>query len=114
MDSEEKQNTARPNVARKEPSSLGGLARRVRGVLANLVPNSRPIYRERLEGHGEPQFSFDASSGDAVAEDEVVLSLDAQRIKRGAGGARDLDSPRESPSDRQARSLDALCKKKRA
>lgn len=113
MDSEEKTNIARPNAARKEPSSLGGVVRRVGGALANLVPNSRPVYRERDEGHGEPRFSFDASPDDPVAEAEVVHSLDARRRTRG-GGTRDLESPREPLSDRQARSLDALRKKKSA
>ncbi|MCH8183715.1 MAG: hypothetical protein IID55_11075 [Proteobacteria bacterium] len=93
---------------------MGGVVRRVGGALANLVPNSRPVYRERLEARAEPSLSIPQGDEDAVAEAEVVLSLDARRKKRGGGGTRDLESPREPLSDRQARSLDALRKKKSA
>ncbi len=114
MDSEEKTNIARPNVARKEPPSFGEVARRVGGALANLVPNSKPFYRERLDARAEPSLSMPQEGEDAEAEDEVVFSLDVQRAKRGGGGTRDLESPDEPLSDRQTRSLDALRKKKSA
>jgi len=109
MDSGEKQ-----NAAQKEPSSLDGVARRVRGVLANLVPNSRPVYRARMEDQVEPRFSFDPAASGVVAGAEVIHSLDAQRKKHGGRKTRDHDSRHEPLTDRQARSLDALRKKKRA
>ena len=108
MDSGEKQ-----NIAQKQTVSFGDVARRVGGVLANLVPNSRPLYRERLEGRAEPSLSMPPEGQDAGAEDEVIHSLDAQRKKRGAE-KRELDSPHESPTEKRARSLDALRKKKSA
>ncbi len=108
MDSGEKQ-----YVAQNEPPSLGGVARRVGGVLANLVPNSKPHYRERGEGRADPHLAIPQGGEDAAAEAEVIGSLDAQRRKHGTE-KRDLDSPQKSPSDRQARSLDALRKKKTA
>lgn len=109
MDSGEKS-----NVAQKKPSSLDGVARRVGGVLANLVPNSKPLYREREEGRAEPRLSIPQAGEDAAAEADVVLSLDAQRKKHGGRKTRDHDSRHEPLTDRQARSLDALRKKKRA
>lgn len=110
MDSGEKS-----NVAQKKPSSLDGVARRVGGALANLVPNSKPLYRERLDARAEPSLSMPQEGEDAEAEDEVVFSLDVQREKRGGGRkTRDHDSRHEPLTDRQARSLDALRKKKRA
>lgn len=108
MDSGEKS-----NVAQKKPSSLDGVARRVGGALANLVPNSRPVYRERLDARAEPSLSIQQGGDDAVAEAEVVHSLDARRKKHG-GGTRDLEPPDEPLSDRRARGLDALRKKKSA
>ncbi len=110
MDSGEK-----PNVAQKEPLALGDVARRVGGALANLVPNSRPISRERPEEHEEPQFSLDPGVGeDAAAEAEVIHSLDAQRKKRGGGAKRNPASPHKPLTIKQARNLDALRKKKSA
>ena len=106
-----------PNNAQKEPLTLGVVARRVGGVLANLVPNSRPIHRERSEELPEPRFSLDPGAGDAAwssnPNPDSVLSLDVQRKKRG-GETRDLDSPRQPLTDRQARNLDELRKKKSA
>ena len=108
MDSGEKQ-----NIAQKEPVSLADVARRVGGVLANLVPHSKPFHREREEGRADPHLAIPQGGEDAAAEAEVVHSLNAQRKKSGAE-KRDLDSPRKPPSERQARSIDALRKKKTA
>ena len=106
-----------PNGGQKEPLSFGGVARRVGGVLANLVPNSRPIHRERSEELPEPRFSLDPGAGDAASSSNLnpdgVLNLDAQREKRG-GEVRALDLLRNPRADRQARNLDALRKKKSA
>lgn len=97
MDSGEK-----PDSAQGEPVSFGEVARRFGGALANLVPNSRPIARQRPEEHEEPRFSLDPTSGEHAAAEADVHSLDARRKKR------------EPTADKPARNLDALRKKKSA
>lgn len=108
MDSKEK-----TNIAPDESPSLGEVARRVGGVLANLVPNSKPLYRDRLKARAEPNFSMPAGGAGATAEGEIIHNLDAQREKRGAG-IRDAEPPRNLATGAPARNLDALRKKKTA
>ncbi len=118
MDARENQNRAQKN----EPLSLGGVARRVGGVLANLAPNSRPTYRDRPEELPAPRFSADPGAADAASPSEGtwysdptgadIHSLDVHREKRIGSEAQDVDLL--ALGGRQARSLEALRKKKTA
>lgn len=121
---------------KREALSLGGVARRVGGVLANLAPNSRPTYRDRPEelpaprfspepgaaDVASPSFSPEPGAADAASPSEGtwysdptgadIHSLDVHREKRSDSEAQDVDLL--ALADRQTRSLDALRKKKSA
>ena len=104
--------TENSGIAQKEPLSVAAVARRVGGVLVSLIPNSRPISRERPQADEEPRFSFDAFVDEEVP-DAHIHSLDEQRKKRGEDAQAGL-SLLKPPADQSGSDLHALRKKKSA
>ncbi len=66
-------------IGQKEQLVLADVLKRVGTALADLVPNSRPISRERPQADEEPRFSFDSFVDVDVSDVDGVHSLDEQR-----------------------------------
>lgn len=98
--------TENSGIVQKDTLNVADVARRVGGVLVSLVPNSRPISRERPQADEEPRFSFDTFADGDIPDAHGVHSLDEQREKR--------LSLLKPPADQSGSDLDALRNKKSA